>query len=48
MLKQLLAERLAPSVDGDEPAGEMPSVEEFARSWFDPRRFDGLPLRRGL
>ena len=23
----------------------LPSVEEFARSWFDPRRFEGLPMR---
>lgn len=26
----------------------LPTVEQFVRSYFDPRRFEGLPLRSGL
>ena len=51
VIRQVLAQCLAPPTaakSGSEAPGgvDLPAVDEFARSWFDARRFDDLPLRQ--
>ena len=47
VVHELLGRCLGPAQPG---AGGpvLPTVEQFVRSYFDPRRFEGLPLRSGL
>ena len=41
VIRQLLTQCLAAPKDG----GQLPGVDDFARDYFDPARFHGLPLR---
>ena len=47
VVHELLGRCLGPAQPG---AGGpvLPTVEQFVRSYFDPRRFEGLPLLSGL
>ena len=54
VVRQLLSECLAPPNPCPQPSGReapgaehpLPSADDFVRGYFDPLRYEGLPLRQ--